>query len=432
MGRHCMALVSFTFLFKAYITPIIHSLTIHRSLLYYVFLAGATIFSTILRDTHGPSVKEDLQSLNMAATFFASLATGDGPANYAGFMTRMSATLERIARLAVDRDEKRARSADDLEEQEESPVSKRQASRIASSHQKPRRQRRGSVNRPTVNSNSNAATHPHPRQPAAPLPSSIASINARSNIPDTSIPEVLEGFPPVNSLGYVVPISPSDSSNTQTQPQPQSLPQLQTSNASNPSGLGLTDLNGANIALLNNMRANMNSYPSWQLAEDHSRSTTSPMDNTQSPYSVASSGGPGPGPGPTTMFPDSWQVPLTADWQFGEELWAGLFRTDTSGSSAPQNNSMPILNAESFLNGPDTTETESHNQNQNQNFSVNGNDNGDGSASYLGYGTQTMGYNFMPAGVSQGQDGNQDGEQDAQDNEYSQSIFSNAFLGMFP
>lgn len=349
----------------------------------------------------------------MAATFFASLVSADGPANYAGFMTRMSATLERIARIAVDKDEKRARSTDDQDEENDLPGSKRHTSRITPTpHSKLRHQRRGSTTRPAANP---TADDTHPHQSAAPLPSSIASITARTYALDNSIPEAIEGFPPVNSLGYVVPMSPDDTTNTQSlQPQLSGI-------STNPTGLGLNDLNGANIALLNDFRPTINTIPSWQLAEDHSKTTTSPLENTQSPYSATSSNG--PGPGAATMFPDSWQVPLTADWQFGDDLWAGLFRTET-GSFAPQNTSMPILNAESFLNGPNVPGSES------QNIPMNGNTGN----SYLGYGTQTMGYNFMPTAPAQGQDQSeaQNGDQNqAQDGDYAQSIFSNAFMGMF-
>lgn len=90
-----------------------------------------------------------------------------------------------------------------------------------------------------------------------------------------------------------------------------------------------------------------------------------------------------------------------------------------------QQTSMPILNAESFFNGPLNPEA------VNNNF---GNDPTD----FLSYGTQTMGYNFMPPepqdqgpgqGQSQGQGQYQNPNQ--ADPDLAQSGFSNGFIGMF-
>ncbi|KAJ5649474.1 uncharacterized protein N7484_003197 [Penicillium longicatenatum] len=345
------------------------------SLLYYVFLSAATIFSNILRDTRSPAVKEDLQSLNMAATFFATLVSGDGPASYAGFMTQMSATLERIARLAVDRDEKRARSFNDEEEEDQPSESKRQSFRA--SH--PKLRHRG----PTHRSFNPAAHQPQATAPSVPN----SSTATHQDMIDPSIPEAIEGFPPVNSSGYVVvPMSPGDNdfrTTTNIHQQP-----------TYPTGLGLSDLSGADTDPTFG-----NTYPSWQLAQDHAASTApSPHDNTQSPYSQVNSNGTG------TMIPESWQVPLTADWRFGENLWAGLFR-----GNSMQQTSLPILDKDSFLNGPMDPEAM-----MNNNF---GND----LTGFMGYGTQTMGYNFMPP---EPQDQDQDPNQ-------SQSGFSNNFMGMF-
>ena len=77
-----------------------------RSLLYYVFLAVITIFANILQDSTHPKAKEDVHSLNMATTFFTTLIPGDGPCRYARFMAQMTANFERIARVVLERDGK--------------------------------------------------------------------------------------------------------------------------------------------------------------------------------------------------------------------------------------------------------------------------------------------------------------------------------------
>lgn len=375
-------------------STLLHSNINPRSLLYYVFLSTATIFSNILRDTRSPEVQDDIKSLNMAATFFATLVSGDGPASYAGFMTQMSATLERIARLAVDRDEKRTRTRDDEDDEDQPSETKRQSSRA--SH--PRLRHRAPTNRPSSNLNPAA----YPSQATAPSIPNSSDTN-RSNKLDLSIPETIEGFPPVNSSGYVVPMSPDDTNDFRTTTNPHQQPTY-------PAGFGLRDLNREDTD-----PTFANNYPSWQLGQDHAASTaTSPHENMQSPYSQVSSNGAG------TMIPESWQVPLTADWQFGENLWAGLFRSESIGNSMQQP-SMPILNSDSFLNGLSDPEA------------VNNNFENDPTG-FMGYGTQTMGYNFMPTepqDQSQSQGHGQYPNQNQGDQDPAQSGFSNGFMGMF-
>ncbi|KAJ6021778.1 hypothetical protein N7540_007282 [Penicillium herquei] len=382
------------------------------SLLYYVFLASSTLFSSILRNTRSGNVKEDLQTLNMAARFFATLVSGDEAANYSGFMARVTATLERIARIAIEREEKRPRSSDDEDDEIKIPGSKRQASRNApASHSKVHR-RRSSANQPVSTSSypTRPSYHTHTAAQATPL--TTTSSNMAEAI---SFPEIIEGFPRINSSGYVVPVSEDDpkhfsapiSARPPTQHTRRGPPVIQST------GLGLSNLNGASLNTMTDFASTGTTFPSWQLGEDHTQ-TSSPHDNIQSPYSATSSGA------GNTMFPDSWQVPLTADWQFGDELaWAGLFRREN-----PQASSMPILNAESFLNGPFASQPEP------------GLDNGTAQPggndvnSYLGFASQPLGYNFMPGAPpqeGQAQDGNQEG----QEMDPTQAMFSNAFMGMF-
>ncbi|KAF3387590.1 hypothetical protein F1880_000621 [Penicillium rolfsii] len=308
------------------------------SLLYYIFIAAATIFSYILRDARHSQIQEDLQSLNMAATFFATLShPGDGPAHYAGFMTRMSANLERIARLVIEREEKRARSPDGRDQESQQSGAKRHNHRPSRSYTKTRRQ---SSTLRTSTTTDSTGSHHHSTSTAPP-----ASTISTSTYPHTSalgIPETIEGFPPVNSDGYVVPLSPASF--------PSPLPsQIPTQNANYPAGLGLHNLNGATTTTTST------DFPTWPLAQDTTSGVhtaeSSPLDSTQSPFSTSSAT-----PG-TTMFPASWQVPLTADWQFGDNIWPGFLPSEAMTASAQAENiQFPILSAQSFLNVPPEAE----------------------------------------------------------------------------
>jgi hypothetical protein len=351
-------------------------------LLYYIFLAAATIFSHIIRDTRHAQIQEDLQSLNMAATFFATLThPGDGPAHYAGFMTRMSANLERIAKLAIEREEKRARSTDDGDQESQQPSAKRHNHRSSRSHAKTRHQ--PSTLRTSTTTDSTRSQH-HSVSTAP--PASNISTTTHPHTSALSIPEAIEGFPPINSDGYVVPLSPSV-----TTPFPSTIP-----SANYPAGLGLHNLNGTSTTDFPT-----NTLPTWQLGQENVAQTneTSPLDSTQSPFSTSSTT-----PG-TTLFPASWQVPLTADWQFGDNIWSGLFPNETIAASAQAENiQLPILSAESFLNVPAETEA-------------------DPSVTGTGYTGTGMGYNnYMPPRPVQDQGLGQD---------TAEMIWPNGFLGLF-
>lgn len=119
-----------------------------------------------MRNSHQPSARDDLQTLNMAATFFATLVPADGPCNYARLMTRMSTCFERIARTILDRDQKSFRPAE--------------------------AQGKASRSRPVRNSRT----------------SPIHSASSSTSTDVDAVPN-LEGLPPINSSGYVVPASPS-------------------------------------------------------------------------------------------------------------------------------------------------------------------------------------------------------------------------------
>ncbi|KAJ5174971.1 uncharacterized protein N7482_000848 [Penicillium canariense] len=354
------------------------------SLLYYVFLAAATIFSHIIRDMQSSTFRDDLQSLNMASTFFATLAPSDGPASYAGFMTRMTANLERIARLAIEKEEKRTRSTDDPEQQNQQPGTKRHGHQFSRSHAKARDQpstlRASMATNPTGTQHSSVSTAPS---------TSNTDTTTHPHMPALSTPKAIGGFPTVNSDGYVVPISPSATASfPSTMPLQPAIP-----NASYPAGLGLSNLNGVTTS-----NFSTGALSSWQLGQDataNHANESSPLDNTQSPFSNNSTT-----PG-ANMFPASWQVPLTADWQFGDNLWSGLFPNEsiTASSAQSQNIQFPILSADSFLNVPVDAEQ-------------------DPSSGFTG---TDMGYNnYAPPRTAQ-----------EQGQDTAEAIWPNGFLGLF-
>lgn len=217
-----------------------------RSLLYYIFLAVMTLFVNLLRDSKQPRAREDLQSLNMAATFFTTLIPGDGPYNYAKFMARMCTNFERIARVVIERTEKAVKSRGE-------------------SAEKP--------------------SQPQPRGRQTPKPSK--QTHTPQLIPSTgsSANPNLEGLPPINTSSYTVPETPSTSTilapDTNTNPNPVFNTALQTQNQT-PAPESLDPI-----------------VP-----------TTPDNTNTLVPW------------------PDFWQIPLTADWEFGNQFPTGLLTSD--------------------------------------------------------------------------------------------------------
>jgi hypothetical protein len=301
-------------------------------------------------------------------------------------MARMSATLERIARAAVEKAEKR--------EKEEPSTTKKRAN--SSSHHKRRR--------PTT---LRTAMTPDSTKPNIPT-TDQTTMNGNSDMntnTDIGIPDAIEGLPPINSSGYVVPLSPD----TKTQPEPQPQP----TNSYTPEYLDRTFLYeaGAREAAYTNPPIPI---PSWQLSQDFSNTPLQPGQlpgptltnlETQSPSSFASSTPTGTTPG----FPEFFQVPMAGDWDYSGTLFAGLFPTENGypvgggaqvaggaggGSMDP---SMSTLSAESYMHGAPAVEGE---------FDANG-----------------LGYGFIPEGQRQGQG---QGQGQAED-----MVWPNGFLGLF-
>ncbi|KAE8378934.1 fungal-specific transcription factor domain-containing protein [Aspergillus bertholletiae] len=212
------------------------------SLLYYIFLAVTILFTYILRDSQHPHAREDLQHLSMAATFFATLIPGDGPCNYAKFMTNMCANFERIARTVVERDQKALKSSD----KHHPPV--------VSSATTTGQNERGPSSKGEV---------PHP-----------------SSVGNVDIPQI-EGLPPINSAGYVVPESPS------------------TASADTPTGDQLNENDPHLGGLSEGQPPETTSAP---IQQDYPY----PMDGT---FSASIND--------DIYQPGLWEIPMTADWEFG-------------------------------------------------------------------------------------------------------------------
>ncbi|EAU35473.1 conserved hypothetical protein [Aspergillus terreus NIH2624] len=208
------------------------------SMLYYVFLAVMTIFVNILRDANHPKAKEDLQALNMAATFFATLVPSDGSCNYARFMTRMCANFERVARTVLEKNQK------------------------------------------TIKSDKPTAAHE-----STPASSGV-------NIPH------LEGLPRINSAGYVVPDGLSDTDDDMpTRPGP---PQTRAAIPHPPQPVP--------------PNATLQPLPQHQHQQQQHPLDPYTMD-PMFPISVTES----------FSQPELWQIPLTAEWEFGGQFLGGLF-----------------------------------------------------------------------------------------------------------
>ncbi|KAL2813569.1 fungal-specific transcription factor domain-containing protein [Aspergillus granulosus] len=270
------------------------------SLLYYVFLAVMTIFANILRNSQQPTAKDDLKSLNMAATFFATLVPSDGPCNYARFMTRMSTTFERIARTVLERDQKMPRLNPDTK----SKVS--------------------SKSRPPHNSSLHPTTSPLPQPKSNHHPFTPTNI---------AIPNDLEGLPPINSSGYVVRDSPTPYPKSDFSDTPSSSPHSSAQPSSNP--LPETQKQPSTLS------ANINQYQAQQ--------------QNQQPYTTENTliGFPLPVVDESTFSfpqPELWQIPLAADWEFefGGQFLGGIFG---HAAAAGTDNSNGTINGNGS-NGP--------------------------------------------------------------------------------
>ncbi|KAJ5163086.1 Transcription factor [Penicillium coprophilum] len=364
------------------------------SLLYYVFLAASTLFSGILRNTRHSKARADLQSLNMASQFFATLVPGDGPNNYAGFMTRMSATLERIARVAIEKDEKRPRAPDDEDQEYKPPGAKRRTSRAQPAqpahHQ---RQHRRPTNLRTTMTPATAPGYP-------------TSSTANPNRTDFSIPDTLEGLPPVNSLGYVVPMSPV--------PGPGDNIQIESPYLANLPGTyppPNTNLDGTYLHNTSDNTFNTPQIPSWQLSKDYSTTTAqaqaqAPGPSVLTPNPITSINSPDSFSSTANSIPDFFQNPMSGDWGHGGNIFAGLFPTEYSlPPPAPAGTqpadaypSIPNLSADSYIHG--APGIDSH------------------TAQAGGFDPQALGYGYAPQGQ---EDPNQGAD----------PVWPNGFLGLF-
>ncbi|KAJ0423978.1 fungal-specific transcription factor domain-containing protein [Aspergillus carlsbadensis] len=276
------------------------------SLLYYVFLAVMTIFANILRNSQQPTAKDDLQSLTMAATFFATLVPADGPCNYARFMTRMSTTFERIARTVLERDQK--------------PLSDSKRKVPSKFH-------------PSCTSDPNANGKPQPQSTTTAYNNQHPSTSTNIDIPNN-----LEGLPPINSSGYVVRESPTPNPRSDDDSDTSPSPSTHPSNNLLPE----TPQQRQQQQQPSNLTTNINPYQP-QHQHQHQPYTTEniPMAFPLPALDESSF---------TFPQPELWQIPLTADWEFGfgGQLLGGMFGhpgTDSSNGNMTGSSS----HAQSFM-----------------------------------------------------------------------------------
>ncbi|KAI9924643.1 hypothetical protein MW887_006917 [Aspergillus wentii] len=249
------------------------------SLLYYVFLAVMTIFVAILRDSKHPNAREDLQSLNMAATFFATLIPGEGACHYATFMARMCANFERIARSVLERDEK--------------AITRHSSVNSHSSNEKPPRALSKRAN-PKDSLGANRRSQ------------SLSSPSNSGHAASLDIPH-LEGLPRINSSGYFVPESPDTAS--------EDLP----SSTNRP--LHNTALQNPPTTTTATTPADLSNPTTRHIARGYNNQPSS--YNPMFPGSTFSSTAENTTPTEATP-PELWQVPVTADWEFGGQFLGSL------------------------------------------------------------------------------------------------------------
>lgn len=308
----------------------------------------------------------------MATTFFATLTPGDGPNKYAGFMTRMSATLERIARVAVEKDEKRARAPDGEDQEYNPPGAKRHTSRTQTAPRS--RQHRSTTLRTTMTPDT------APRyQTSSPA----------KQMTDISIPDTLEGLPPVNSSGYVVPMGLQDSSQSQT-----------THHSNPPSTISPTTNPNRLPQEIDSKTFPVPRAPAWQSqgfpAVPGAAFSAVPSTSTDSPDSFSSG----------TAMPEFFQMPMSGNWDYSANLFAGLFPTEYSfppphtlaAQSAEAYPDMSVLSAESFIHGAPAIEGHT--------------------AQAGGFDPQSLGYGYTPQGQEDPKEG-------------ADPVWPNGFLGLF-
>jgi hypothetical protein len=194
------------------------------------------VFGSILRETKNPKTQGDLKLLNTAVTYFNTLAPQNGRSRTAKFMATMGSIMERVAKKVV---EKEAKTSD---------VSTQQ------------------------NSTGSAAG----RSFGSPA--------------DVQIPNI-EGLPPVNSSGYVVPGSPSVQ------------PFISTANMSP---------GGVNASAENNSMTGLRPPP----PQDIEQLSTAPSY----PWLLPDAYGYSSFANDRSVPSELWQIPITAEWQMLDQF----------------------------------------------------------------------------------------------------------------
>ncbi|KAL1966660.1 hypothetical protein VTN77DRAFT_4071 [Rasamsonia byssochlamydoides] len=219
------------------------------SLLHYLFVAVVIVFGNILRETRDPKTQEDLKLLNTAVTYFNTLAPQNGRSKTAKFMATMSSIMERVAKKVVDKEAKDPKVADSGS-----------TSMVASKQQ---------------NSTASAG-------------------KSSSSAGDVQIPDI-EGFPPVNSSGYVVPGSPSDQCSSSSFI-PATIPAATNVDTTVDTTVDMTGLRPPQDT---EQLSTAPSYP-WVLPDAYS-AYSSFADERSVPSEL-------------------WQIPITAEWQLLDQF----------------------------------------------------------------------------------------------------------------
>ena len=203
----------------------------------------------------------------MASTFFATLIPGDGPCRYARFMAQMSANFERIARAVLERDGKRIKNEPH--------------------HDTTRPRMNASLARDQESMYTTSPSHSGaPSVDMAHIENNIISENSNNTSAENDYLSHHQGTLPDNNPSYTTP-----NTNTTTAATAASLPQI---------------YNTPTTTNTNNLFP-MNPNPTTTAA-------TTPAATPNDTYNFSGLENIAPPP------PGFWQIPLMADWEFGNQF----------------------------------------------------------------------------------------------------------------
>lgn len=244
-----------------------------------------SIFVHILQDSSHPKAKEDVNLLNIASTFLGTLVPADGPCRYARFMAQMSANFERIARTVLERNERASK-----DESESNRVTSMTTTTFM----------------PRSNNETSPSSLAQPSQGSTYATSPEYSAGPSVDVPHTG------GLPHTNSSNTSI-------DNEFLPDAYQGMTAADLANATtSPNYTTTTNTAAAAASSLSRIyNTNDNLFPS----------TTGTPTNDVFPFSGFE----------TNIIPPPpslWQIPLTADWEFGNQFLEGIF-ADTNTTTNP-------------------------------------------------------------------------------------------------